>query len=234
MFWSFIGLLGSATYIVLMIIPHSLASIFTRSGNLSHIDARYWARWTLFCSRVKVTVEGADNIPDVPAIYMPNHVSHFDVLAILGYLNVQFRWTVKKELFRIPLFAQAMKRAGYIMIDRTDHTKAMASMDVAAQRIRDGASIMIFPEGTRSDDGNIQFPFKKGGFHLAIKSGALIVPITVLGSRDILPKHSLSTKPGTITLRIGKPITPADFESDINPLINAVHEALKQGLAGGE
>lgn len=229
MLWTLTCGLGTALYIIIMIIPHTLASLITRSGDLSHIDARYWARWSLFCANVKVRVEGEENLPQGPAIYMPNHVSHFDVLAILGYLNVQFRWTVKKELFRIPLFGLAMKRAGYIRIDRSDHQKAVKSMEEAAEKIKSGSSIVIFPEGTRSRDGNLQYPFKKGGFHLALQSGVPVVPVAVLGSRVVLPRHSKKVTPGTITMRIGKPIEPQGH--DVSALMEEVYKAINQGLS---
>lgn len=229
MLWTLTCGLGTALYIIIMIIPHTLASLITRSGDLSHIDARYWARWSLFCANVKVRVEEEENLPQGPAIYMPNHVSHFDVLAILGYLNVQFRWTVKKELFRIPLFGLAMKRAGYIRIDRSDHQKAVQSMEEAAEKIKSGSSIVIFPEGTRSRDGNLQYPFKKGGFHLALQSGVPVVPVAVLGSRVVLPRHSKKVTPGTITMRIGKPIDPQGH--DISALMEEVYKAINQGLS---
>lgn len=229
MLWTLTCGLGTALYIIIMIIPHTLASLITRSGDLSHIDARYWARWSLFCANVKVRVEEEENLPQGPAIYMPNHVSHFDVLAILGYLNVQFRWTVKKELFRIPLFGLAMKRAGYIRIDRSDHQKAVQSMEEAAEKIKSGSSIVIFPEGTRSRDGNLQYPFKKGGFHLALQSGVPVVPVAVLGSRVVLPRHSKKVTPGTITMRIGKPIDPQGH--DVSALMEEVYKAINQGLS---
>lgn len=229
MLWTLTCGLGTALYIIIMIIPHTLASLITRSGDLSHIDARYWARWSLFCANVKVRVEEEENLPQGPAIYMPNHVSHFDVLAILGYLNVQFRWTVKKELFRIPLFGLAMKRAGYIRIDRSDHQKAVQSMEEAAEKIKSGSSIVIFPEGTRSRDGNLQYPFKRGGFHLALQSGVPVVPVAVLGSRVVLPRHSKKVTPGTITMRIGKPIDPQGH--DISALMEEVYKAINQGLS---
>ncbi|MFA5653965.1 MAG: lysophospholipid acyltransferase family protein [Desulfomonilia bacterium] len=112
---------------------------------------------------------------------MANHSSFFDVFAILGHLDVQFRWIVKKKLFHIPLLGLAMKRTGYISIDRGNHKKAMESIDFAAEKIRSGTSIVIFPEGTRSEDDSLRSPFKKGGMII---------------------------KPGTIKLVISKPIYP--------------------------
>lgn len=158
---------------------------------------------------------------------MPNHVSHFDVFALLGYLNIQFRWTAKKELFSIPLLGLAMRRAGYILIDRSRHDRAMASMREAADKIGKGTSIVIFPEGTRSCDGSLQHPLKKGGFHLAIDSGVPIVPVTIIGSRDVLPKHGKRVKPGTIILNIGKPVHPNGH--DIHSLMEEVYNSINLG-----
>lgn len=158
---------------------------------------------------------------------MPNHQSHFDVFAILGYLNIQFRWTVKKELFDIPLLGLAMKRAGYILVDRLNHAKAMESMDLAAERIRAGTSIVIFPEGTRSADGVLQYPFKKGGFHLAFKAGVPIIPVTVNGSGKILPKNGIKVNPGNIHLVVGKAIYPD--EHTVSSLMEEVYKSLKLG-----
>jgi 1-acyl-sn-glycerol-3-phosphate acyltransferase len=227
MFWTLTTAVGSYLFIVAVIVPHVVVSLFSRTGNLPHILARTWARFTLLCANVRVEVRGSENIVRGPAIYMPNHVSHFDVFALLGYLNVQFRWTAKKELFSIPLLGLAMRRAGYILVDRSRHDRAMASMREAAHKISNGSSIVIFPEGTRSCDGNLLFPFKKGGFHLAIDSGVPIVPITVLGSRDVLPKHGKRVKPGKIILNIGKPIDPGGH--DVRSLMEEVYNSINLG-----
>jgi len=138
---------------------------------------------------------------------MANHQSNFDIPALMGYLPIRFVWTAKKELFRIPVFGLAMKRAGYICVDRQNHARAMDSMDLAARQILEGTSVMIFPEGTRSKDGTLA-PFKKGGIMLALKAGVPIIPIGIWGSRDIMPKGSWRMVPGTIRMEIGPPIDP--------------------------
>lgn len=227
MYWSVRTALGSYLYIVVMIVPHVIVSLFSRTGDLPHIMARSWARFTLLCSGCRVVVRGEENIPDGPAVYMANHASHFDVFALLAHLKVQFRWTVKKELFRIPLLGLAMRRAGYILIDRANHERAMESMRIAAQKIRQGTSILIFPEGTRSCDGTLAFPFKKGGFYLARDAGVPIVPITVSGTHRILPKGGFRVRPGTITITIGVPIDTAG--KDIDTLMEEVYNTIKLG-----
>jgi len=145
-----------------------------------------------------------------PQIFMANHQSDFDILVVLAHLPGQFRWIVKKELFNIPLFGAAMRNAGYIEIDRQSHEKAMMSLEEAARKIRAGKSIMSFPEGTRSKDENIK-PFKKGMFYLAIKSGVPIVPISIIGAREIMPKRSLQITPGQITMVIDRPIDVSGY-----------------------
>ena len=219
--------LGSYLFIIIMIIPIISLSIFSSTGNLVHIVARYWARFSLLCANSEVEVQGLENIPDGPAVYMPNHVSHFDVFAILGYLNVQFRWTVKKELFDIPLLGLAMRKAGYILVDRGNHEKAIQSMKLAAAKIRAGTSIVIFPEGTRSAEGVLQYPFKKGGFHMAMEASVPIVPVTVQGSRDILPKNGIRVKPGKIILTIGKGIYPDG--RNVSSLMEEVYKSINLG-----
>ena len=226
MYWTLRTAFCAYLYILVMIIPGLIISFFSRTGNLTHIMAQQWARFTLSCAHTKVKVRGQENILTRPAIYMSNHSSFFDIFAILGHLNIQFRWIVKKELFRIPLVGLTMRRIGYILIDRGNHQKAIQSMKLAAEKIRSGTSILIFPEGTRSIDGKIQYPFKKGGFYLALESGAPIVPMTVIGSREILPKYGMKVRPGTITLTIGKPIYPDGH--DAISLMEEVYNSIKQ------
>ena len=229
MFWTFTTIIGSYLYIAFAILPIVIISAFSQRGDMPHIVARYWARFTLLCANVQVEIAGEENLPDGPAVYMANHVSHFDVFALLGRLNIQFRWTVKKELFSIPLLGLAMRKAGYILIDRSNHEKTLSSLKDAADKIAGGTSIVMFPEGTRSCDGILQYPFKKGGFHLASQFGVPIVPITVIGSRDVLPKHGMKITPGKITLNIGKPIPSGGL--DLASLMEEVYKSIKLGYS---
>ena len=181
-------------------------SFFANAENNVHKVANIWGKILLTISNTKVQVIGKENIlRGKPQVFMANHQSDFDILITLAYVPGQFRWIAKKELFAIPVFGRAMKGAGYIEIDRQNHEKALLSLDQAALRIREGKSVMTFPEGTRSRDGEIK-AFKQGTFYLAIQSGAPIVPISIIGSGDIMPKGSLKIKPGKIKLVIDKPI----------------------------
>jgi 1-acyl-sn-glycerol-3-phosphate acyltransferase len=144
---------------------------------------------------------------------MANNQSDFDILILLANIPAQFRWLAKKELFQIPIFGAAMKGAGYIEIDANDKGKAIRDLNQASLRIKEGKSIMVFPEGTRSRLGEIK-SFKKGAFYMAINSGAPIVPITIIGSGEIMPKNSLKIKSGRVKLIIGKPIDVNNFNTE--------------------
>ncbi|MEE9912002.1 MAG: 1-acyl-sn-glycerol-3-phosphate acyltransferase [Deltaproteobacteria bacterium] len=186
-------------------------SFFANAENNVHKVANIWGKILLMICSTKVQVIGAENIlRGKPQVFMANHQSDFDILITLAHVPGQFRWIAKKELFAIPIFGRAMKGAGYIEIDRQNHEKAMQSLDLAALRIRQGKSVMTFPEGTRSRDGEIK-AFKQGTFYLAIQSGVPVVPITIIGSGDIMPKRSLKIKPGKIKLIIDKPIAVKDY-----------------------
>jgi 1-acyl-sn-glycerol-3-phosphate acyltransferase len=189
-------------------------SFFSNAANNIHKTANLWAKILLFICDIKVQIIGRENIlRGKPQIFMANNQSDFDILIALANIPGQFRWLAKKELFQIPIFGAAMKSAGYIAIDINDKEKAMRSLDQAALRLREGKSIMVFPEGTRSRLGEIK-SFKQGTFYLAINSGVPIVPISIVGSGEIMPKRSLKIKPGRIKLVIDKPIDVKNFTTE--------------------
>jgi len=189
-------------------------SLLGASENSIHKVARIWATMLLKITNVQVSVLGTEYIStERPQIFMSNHQSDFDIFIVLAYLPVQFRWLAKKELFRIPVFGKAMKNAGYIEIDRQNHERAMQNLAEASRKIREGKSVMSFPEGTRSVDGTIK-AFKKGMFHLALEAGVPIVPITIIGTSEIMPKRSLKINPGRITMIIDRPIDVTAYSED--------------------
>lgn len=203
-------------------------SPFDTKGGLIHRYAGIpWARIILWICGVKVIVKGRERIdPSRARIYMSNHQSYFDIMALLAHLPVNFKFIMKQELMRIPLFGFVVKRARYIGIERSHPKKALKSMNEAAGKIRGGDSVLIFPEGTRSIDGSLQH-FKKGGFNLAFRSGCEIVPIAISGSYRIAPKGSLKINRGTFHIHFGEPISTADFNKrDLNALMDRVREAM--------
>ena len=213
-----------------------IIAVFDGSGRLVHFyGAVPWAKVILWVCGVKVDVGGRDYIDGrVPRIYMSNHQSYFDIFILLGHLPANFKFILKEELMKIPLLGFAMKRARYIAIDRGDPRKALKSMNEAARKIRNGASVLIFPEGTRSEDGRLQ-PFKRGGFRLALKSGCEIVPVGIIKSRDIVPKGSLNIKKGRIGMNIGKPIPVKDYSKrETDQLITHVREDMIRLMGSGD
>ena len=181
--------------------------IFSPSQKRSRSVARLWAKILLRITGTKIHVIGLENvIPDKPQIFMANHQSEFDILIFLAVIPADFLWVAKKELFDIPVFGTAMKKAGYIAVDRKDHIRAMKSVEESAQRLKEGMSIATFPEGTRSREGKL-LPFKQGMFYLAIQTGAPITPVSIIGSGRIMPTKTLKINKGHIDIVITKPQT---------------------------
>jgi 1-acyl-sn-glycerol-3-phosphate acyltransferase len=188
-----------------------VVSILTKKANTAHIIARIWGRSILWASAITVTVKGLEKLnPAQSYIYMANHQSNFDIPALLGKLPVQFRWLAKAELFRIPIFGHAMRGCEYISIDRSNHKMAFKSLTLAAKIIRAGTSVMIFPEGTRTSDGNLN-DFKKGGFVLSVDAGVPIVPIIIYGTWSIMPKTRLRIDAAPVVIEICDPIETSTF-----------------------
>jgi 1-acyl-sn-glycerol-3-phosphate acyltransferase len=218
--------------LVLGIVAIGLSLVLPTSDPV-HLVARLWARSILIVSGIPVDVRGISEIdPDRSYIYMSNHLSNFDIPVLLAHLPVQFRWLAKAELFRIPLFGRAMRGAGYISIDRFDRKSAFASIEEAANRIRQGVSVMIFPEGTRSRDGCLQ-SFKKGGFVLAVDSKVPVVPLVIRGTQTIMPKGSRLIHPNPVELQICQPIATSDYSRETKEkLMATVHRVIREHCAG--
>ncbi|MBM4314408.1 MAG: 1-acyl-sn-glycerol-3-phosphate acyltransferase [Deltaproteobacteria bacterium] len=214
-------MIRSALLVVIAVIVTAFMSvcaflfpIISPGENKVHKIANLWARMLLWLTNTRVEVIGRENVlMNRPQIFMANHQSDFDILIVLAHIPGQFRWIAKKELFKIPVFGKAMRNAGYIEIDRQNHEKALMSLDEAAQKIREGKSVVTFPEGTRSRDGKIK-PFKQGMFHLAIRSGVPIVPISIIGANEIMPKRTLTVRPGRITMIIDRPVEVTGYTLD--------------------
>lgn len=155
---------------------------------------------------------GDDLDPGSPYIFMANHQSQVDIVALFVALPVVPGFLAKKELRKVPVLGKAMQVGGHVFIDRGKRSDAIAAVQSAAKSVREGASVVVFPEGTRNDRASIK-TFKKGPFHLAQAAGVAIVPVGIRGSRAILPKHSNDLHAGGVQVHIGAPITPAEIAS---------------------
>jgi len=204
---------------------------FDQKGKVIHRYARLWGKVALWVNRVKVRMEGLEHLNGKgPYIFMSNHQGSYDIFALLAHLPYQFKWLAKRELFSIPFFGWTMAVAGYISIDREGTRKTVEAMNKAVKKIREGMSVVIFPEGSRSQDGAIQ-PFKKGGFTLAIKAKVPIVPISITGSREIMPKDKLTPSSGEIRMRIGPPIETQHYSiKDRKLLMETVNESISKNF----
>lgn len=208
-----------------------LFTIVDATGRAYHAHARLWGRIGLFLAGVRLEVIGQEKVPaEGPVIYMSNHQGNFDILSLFIAIPRQFSWIAKEELFSIPVFGHSMARAGYVPLDRSDGRRAFKSIEAAAEMIKNGKSVVIFPEGTRTTDGNL-LPFKRGGFLLAAKAGVPIVPLTINGSGTVNPCKRLEIYPGTITIRFADPIvTGGKSGAQRDLLLEEVKAAIDAGL----
>ncbi len=214
------------TIFIFIFVIISLA--FDRSGSSIHSIGALWGRILLFLSGVTVEIKGTENLlKDSPQILASNHKGAFDILALQAFIPIQFRWVAKKSLFKIPIIGWSMSLAGYVSIDREKAGSAYKSIERAAEKVKKGMSVLIFPEGTRSSTGSL-LPFKRGGFLLAIKSGVPIIPVSIRGTENLMQKESILIRPGVVKVVIGKPIPVSD--TDEKPLMEMVRKAIEDGL----
>jgi 1-acyl-sn-glycerol-3-phosphate acyltransferase len=188
-----------------------LSTPLDRSGWTFHAMSRTWSRFILFLFGIKVITKGAENVdPSKRYIYISNHASAFDIPATVNGIPDDIRFVLKKELTRIPLWGWALKYGHYITIDRSKARDAVKSLEEAADRMRNGASVILFAEGTRTRDGKLQ-PFKRGAFTLAVKAGIPIVPVTINNTYRIMRKGSWEIRPSDIELVLSKPVPTDGF-----------------------
>jgi 1-acyl-sn-glycerol-3-phosphate acyltransferase len=189
------------TILSLIIIP------INYKGKIFYSFTKPWAMGILFIIGVRIKVTGKENIKKGQNyIFVSNHSSMVDIPVVMRGIPIDSRLVAKRELSKIPFFGFVLKYCGYIVIDRERSIQAMRSIEEAVKKIKDGISVTLFAEGTRSKDGSIQ-PFKRGAFLLASKSGIPIIPVTIKGSSNILPKKKLRIQSGKIELIFGEPVT---------------------------
>ncbi|HEY3360010.1 MAG TPA: lysophospholipid acyltransferase family protein [Polyangia bacterium] len=194
------------------------------SGDAYLALARLWGKTMLRMVGATVTVEGRERVDfNRPQVYMVNHQSHTDILALYASIPTPVRMLAKTQLKWIPVFGWGMAVADFVFIDRSNRERAFRTIEEAAQKIAAGSSIVVFPEGTRSRDGRLG-DFKKGGFVLAQKSAVPIVPVGIVGTYGILPRHSLRLAASDVTVRFGDPIATVGIERDA--LMAKVHDAI--------
>jgi 1-acyl-sn-glycerol-3-phosphate acyltransferase len=183
-----------------------LASLYDSRGRWQHAFARLWSWLILTSSGIRTRVEGVENLaPQKTAIYCANHQSAMDIPILFVNLPVQFRFVAKRSLFKMPFLGWHLKRSGHIPVDRERPREAMRSLDEAAEKIRAGSSVILFPEGHRSRNGKMG-QFKSGSFYLAIQAGVPVVPITLNGTRAVLKPDTYHVRAGQTEMIVHPPI----------------------------
>lgn len=224
--------------IIATIIAGSLAilvSIFNRYSSIIYkYITRYWSKIILITANIKAEISGEENIkPNTSYMVICNHQSHMDIPVLVYHLPLRLTFMAKKELFKIPFFGWGMQAAGILKIDRSNQQKAIQTLKKAENIILEkNFSVMAFPEGTRSNDGEIH-AFKKGSFVMAMNTGLQVLPVSIRGTYDILPKKKLTIKPGKVRVKIYPSIESKDYNFETrNKLVEKVHQIIVEGFYG--
>ncbi len=205
----------------LLVIPLGL---FDRGGKVAYGISRVWTWAILKIGGIRLKVKGLEQLdPSRQYIFMANHQSNIDIPVLVQSLTkFQLRWVAKKELLFVPLFGWALWASKHIIVDRSSRSKAVASLRKAREKIEGGVSVVLFPEGTRSPNGQL-LPFKRGGFVLAIKTRTPIVPVTIKGSGAVLPRGDWRIRGGEIEVTVSEAIPLDQYHlGSLRSLLNRV------------
>ncbi|MFL6301689.1 MAG: lysophospholipid acyltransferase family protein [Terriglobales bacterium] len=204
-------------------------TIISRKIDVLYNTAMKIARTGVRLGGVKVEIVGLERFDNQGTyIYMCNHVSNIDPPIVIPAIPKRTSVLVKKEVFRIPVLATAMRMGQLVPVDRTDRESAINSLKKGKEVLDLGVNMTVFPEGTRSQTGEL-LPFKKGPFYMALEAGVPIVPMTILGTRAIWPKGSTAIRPGTATVVFHSPIDPKQFP-DREALMDAVRASIASAM----
>lgn len=219
-----------------LLVSTALTAIVTAAGSIL-FGGRWWGYWPahvwarLFCllTFVRVTVTGRENISSGTSyVFVANHQSAYDIFAIYGYLNHNFKWMMKKSLEKIPLVGYSCKRSGHIMVDRSTPQAVRQTIENAERQLKDGMSLVVFPEGSRTLTGKTG-RFKRGAFMLASEFNLPIVPVTIDGAYEVMSRKSKMPHWGHITLTIHPPV-PAPESEHCQDLIDSIRDTIVSSL----
>jgi len=237
-----------AALVVLVLLPYTaLATVVglmlaAVSGSVAPLyRLGHWGvRLALRLAGTRVDLDGREHVGDARnTVVISNHVSHLDAPVLFDALGTDFKAIVKKEIFSWPFLGHALRRAGFVAVDRRDRLQSTRALSRAAASLRSGACFLVFAEGTRSRTGELG-PFKKGGFVAAIEAESRIVPVAVQGSRELMPKGGFRIRPGTVRVRVLDPVEAGSYSyDDRDRLVADVHGRIARALeelraAGGE
>lgn len=192
--------------------------------------AHIWARLFCIMSFVRVTVRGRENISKGTSyVFVANHQGAYDIFAIYGFLNHNFKWMMKKSLERIPLVGYSCRRAGHIYVDNRTPAAIRQTMTDAERQLAGGMSVVVFPEGSRTKDGAVH-AFRRGAFTLAVEFSLPVVPITIDGAYRVMPRSARLPRPGHIILTVHEPIVPPAEGHDLGQLMTQSRDAILSDL----
>lgn len=220
----------------LIVLSTLFAAIFTiicfpwKNGKAPRAVQVFWARSILWFLLVPIKVIGKEHVaPKQSYVFVANHQSMLDVFAVYGWLPNNFKWLMKKEIRRVPFVGTACAVAGHIFVDRSNPRAALQSMEKVKKELVDGISTVIFPEGTRTRNGEIG-RFKQGAFKIAIDMGLPVVPISLSGFYEAMPSKQFFVNPfSKVSLHIGEPIDISQF-ADINDAMEVLREKVAEGM----
>lgn len=206
-----------------MVVSAVAGSVLRGDPGLFKRAQRVWARGLLRFWGVELRVVGVENVdPNRSYVVMANHLSYVDIVALFVALPVVPGFLAKKELMRVPFLAAALRHGGHVVIDRSSRSRAVEALDRAADQVREGRTVLIFPEGTRGDTDTVG-RFKGGGFRLARKAHVPILPVGLRGCRAIFPRKSMLIRSGVVEVHIGAPLAPeVAAELDYNEVTERV------------
>ncbi|HQB93162.1 MAG TPA: lysophospholipid acyltransferase family protein [Smithellaceae bacterium] len=208
-----------------------LMAFLTNPRTTSFVCGTIWARLNGCLTPMLVNVKGRENVVKTQSyVIIANHQSQYDVFVVYGWLGIDFKWVMKQELRKVPGIGIGCEKVGHIFIDRSNHEKALASLQKAKEKIVNGTSVMFFPEGTRSKDGSLG-EFKKGAFKMALDLKLPILPITIIGTNKILPSNSIDLFPGRARMIIHKPIDTSGYtDANLDELVSLTRRVVESGL----
>jgi 1-acyl-sn-glycerol-3-phosphate acyltransferase len=218
-------------YTILLGIPVIFIALVSKTGKLPFKLGCAWSWLIMKTNRVKIQVIGLEKfVHEKSYVFISNHASNLDPLAVILVIPQTLRFIGKSSLAKIPIFGWAAKLGRMIFIDRSDHTKAVETINKSIKDLKNGISAFFFAEGTRSSDGILQ-TFKKGGVVLALKAKLPIIPVAIIGSYRLLPKSAIRIRPGILKIIIGDPIdTSAYSDNDKDILLQKVRSIIEETL----
>ena len=237
LFWPYqlyVWLVFVPLLVIFSLVFGSLTAIFATLVNphfASRVFGVTWARWLARLTPISVELAGSQNSNrNRSYIVVSNHQSMYDIFVVYGWLALDLKWVMKKELRRVPGIGIGCEKAGHIFVDRRNPKAARRALEEALARLGDGIGILFFPEGTRSTSGKL-LPFKKGAFRTAIEQQLPILPVTLVGTRDILPNRTVALFPGRAKMIVHPCIETKGMDlSHIDELIDASREVINSAM----